>query len=222
MAKATGRLTKEELKHDTLVETAYKVEGYFNEHRNLIWMIGGGLVAVIVLILGLQMWMGSSAMTESYDLTMAKTLYGQKRLPEAMTQFQSVQSAHGGAVAAEAQYYMSRIKFDQGDFAGALAGFEACVNDYSPDDATAQGAIAGIAASLEATGRFDEAATKYVEASDKYPDTAYAPEGLTQASRIYLKLNQKDKALAMLDRIIKDYPDSQSFSKAKTLAGQLR
>jgi len=225
MAKASsthGRLTKEELKHDTLVETAVKVEGYFTEHRNTVYMIGGGILGVVVLILGLNLWMGSSAQSESYDLTQAKTMYGQRRLAEAQTQFQAVQSAHGGATAAEAQYYLSRIKFDQGDFSGAMSGFESCLKDYSADDETAQGALAGIAASAEALGRLDDAAAKYVEAAEKYPDTAYSPEAYNQAARVYLKLNQKDKALAMYDQIIAKYPDSQLFGRAKTQAGLLR
>jgi len=226
MAKAAAdrgaRLTKEELKHDTLVETAVKVEGFYETHKQTVWMAAGGLVALIVGIMALQGWMGSSANEESFALMQAKTAYGQRNLADAQAKFQQVQTNYGGETAADAQYYLGRIKFDQGDFSGAMMDFEACLKNYSPDEATAEGALAGIAGVLEATGRLDEAASKYVEVADKYSESAFAPEALTQAARVYLKLNQNDKALAALDRIVKDYPESQAFQKAKTQAEQLR
>ncbi|NUO18242.1 tetratricopeptide repeat protein [bacterium] len=226
MAKVTaergGRLTKEDLKHDTLVETAVKVESFYETHKQTVWMAAGGLVAAIVAIMALVGWMGSSADEESFALMQAKTAYGQRQLADAQAKFQQVQANYGGETAAEAQYYLARIKFDKGDYSGALMDFEACLKSYSPDEATAQGAMAGVASALEATGRLDEAASKYMEVAGKYPESAYAPEALTQASRLYVKLNQNDKALEALDRIIRDYPESQGFQKAKTLADQLR
>lgn len=221
-AERGGRLTKEELKHDTLVETAVKVESYYETHKQTVWMAAGGLVALIVVILGLQGWMGSSAGEESYALMQAKTAYGQRQLADAQAKLQQVQANYGGETAAEAQYYLARIKFDQGDYSGALMDFEACLKNYSPDEATVQGAMAGLASAMEATGRADEAASKYLEIAEKFSETAFAPEALTQAARIYLKQNQNDKALATLDRIVKDFPESQAFQKAKTQADQLR
>ncbi len=216
-----GRLTKEELKHDRLVETAVRVEGFYESHKQSVWIAAGGLVVVIVGFIALQGWMGSSANLESFELMQAKTSYGQQNLPDAQVKFQQVVASHGGAAAAEAQYYIARIKFDQGDFAGALAGFEACLTSYSPDKETEQGAMAGLAASMEATGRLDEAAAKFAETSEKFSSSAYAPEGLTQAARLYLKLNQTDKAKAALEKIVKKYPDSQAFQKAKSQLDQL-
>jgi len=226
MAKSAAdrgaRLTKEELKHDTLVETAVKVESFYETHKQTVWIAAGGLIALIVAGLAIQGWMGSSSNEESFALMQAKTAYGQRQLSDAQAKFQQVQANYGGAAAAEAQYYIARIKFDQGDFSGAFNDFEACLKNYSPDDATTEGAMAGIAGTLEATGRLDEAAVKFVEVADKFPDSPYAPEALTQAARVYLKTNQNDKALVALDRIVKDYPESQAFQKAKTQAEQLR
>ncbi|MCL4304446.1 tetratricopeptide repeat protein [bacterium] len=226
MAKAAatrgGRLTKSDLKHDTLVETAAKAEHFYHEHKNTVWMVAGGIVAIILVVIGLQAWMGSSATQASYEIFLAKSLYGQQRLAEAQAQFHTVQAAHGGATAAEAQYYLSRIKFDQGDFAGALAGFEACLKDYSPDKETALGAEAGVASTLEALGRKEEAAQRYEQVAQKFPKAAFAAEGLNSAARIYLEINQKDKAISVLDRIVQNYPDSQSATRARTLLGQLR
>lgn len=221
-AERGGRLTKEELKHDTLVETAVKVEGFYETHKQTVWMAAGGVVALIVVILALQNWMGSSALDESFALMQAKSAYGQRQLADAQAKLQQVQANYGGSAAAEAQYYLARIKFDQGDYSGALMDFEACLSSYSPDAATTQGAMAGIAGALEATGRTDEAAAKYLEIADKFAEEAYATEALTQAARIYLKQNQNDKALEALDRIIQGYPESQAFQKAKTQADQLR
>jgi TolA-binding protein len=226
MAKAAaqrgGRLSKEELKHDTLVETAVKVESFYESHKQNVWIAGIAVVVLIVGIMGVSKWMGSGSKDESFALMKAKTSYGQQNLADAQAQFQAVQNSYGGAAAAEAQYYIARIKYDQGDYAGALAGFEACMKNYSPDAETQEGALAGWAAALEATGKDSEAAEKYDEIASKFASSAFAPEALTQAARLYLKLNQNDKALAALDKIIKNYPDSQSFQKARQQADQLR
>lgn len=226
MAKASaergGRLTKEELKHDTFVDTAVKVESFYETHKQTVLMVAGGIVAVVAAVIALQGWMGSSSREESFALMQAKASYGQNQLADAQTKFQQVLTNYGGEAASEAQYYLGRIKFDQGDFSGAMIEFEACLKDNSPDAATTQGAISGIAGVLEATGRNEEAAEKFMEAASSYPETAFAPEALTQAVRIYLKINQNDKALVAVDRIVRDYPDSQAFQKAKTQSTQLR
>lgn len=221
-AERGGRLTKDDLKHDTLVETAVKVESYYDTHKHTVWMIGGGIVALVIAVLAINTWMGSSAKDESFALMQAKTSYGQGQLADAQSKFQMVQVNHGGSAAAEAEYYLARIKFDQGDFSGAKASFEACLNDYSPDAETIQGALAGLASCLEATGQLDEAAAKQIEIADRYSSSPYAPEALSQAARIYLKTNQQDKTLTALDRIVRDYPDSQNFQRAKQQADALR
>jgi len=217
-----SRLSKDDLKHDTLVETAVKVESYYDTHKQTVWMIGGGLIAVIVAILGINTWMGSSSKQASFDLMQAKTSYGMQQLGDAQTKFQQVLSNYGGTTAAEAQYYMARIKFDQGDFTGAKMGFESCLKDYSPDAETTIGAEAGLAATMEVLGQLDEAAAKFIEIADKNGSSPFAPEALTQAARIYTKSNQLDKAKTALERIVKNYPDSQNFQRAKQQFDALR
>ena len=101
-------------------------------------------------------------------------------------------------------------------------GFEACVTNYSPDQETLEASFAGWAAALEASGKDAEAAAKYEETANKFPQSAFAPEALTQASRLYLKLNQNDKALAAVDKIVQKYPESQAYNKARTQVDQLR
>ncbi|MCB9357275.1 MAG: tetratricopeptide repeat protein [Calditrichaeota bacterium] len=217
-----GRLSKSDLKHDKLVETAAKAENYYHSHKNTVWMVAVGILALVVIIIGLQNWMGSSSRAASYDLMLGKSLYGQRRYAEAQTQLQSTLSSHGGTTASEAQYYLARIKFDQGDFTGALAGFESCLSDYSPDADTQVGAEAGAASSLEALGRAEEAAQRYEQIAKSHHASVFAAESLNQAGRIYLSINQKDKAIAVLDELVREFPESQPASRARTLLGQLR
>ncbi|MCC6476817.1 tetratricopeptide repeat protein [bacterium] len=226
MAKATGtrggRISKQDLKHDALVETAVKVEGYYHQHKNTVIGAAVGVIALIVVVLGARSWMAGSAGEGQLEMTTAKSNYGMSRLEDARAGFESILTTSGGERAAEAQYYLGRIKFDQRDYSGAQAAFEAVLKEHSPNESTALGAESGMAACLEALGRDNDAAENFMTLAGKYSGAPFAAEALTQAARLYLKNNQTDKAISALQRLVSEYPESQGATKAKTQLDQLR
>ena len=222
MAKAAtaskGRkLSKKELREDKLVQTAYKIEQFYHQNQNRVL---GVVVVVLVIIVGgflLQRMTSQSSLEKSYDLTLAKMAYGQQQYDQARAGLQQVVDKYSGVTAAEAKYYIARIDFDQGQFAAAEQGFREYTQNFKGDEYVNCAAEAGLAASLEAQGKTGEAAEVYASVAQKYGKLPYATEALLAAGRIYLDLNQSDKAKEALDKIIRDYPASTAVPPAKKL-----
>jgi outer membrane protein assembly factor BamD (BamD/ComL family) len=214
-AKAAGKLTKKELREDKLVSFASKMERFYHENQNRVLGIA---VVIVILIAGgifLQRMSSESRLIESYDLTIAKMAYGQQQYEAARTGLEKVMSEYSGEAAAEAKYYLTRIDFDQAKYAEAEAGFRDYLKSYSGDKYTNCAVTSGLAASLEAQGKLDEAAVTYEQAAANFPGLAYAPEALAQAARVYMSINQDDNAVRVLKTIVDKYPDSGSVAKAK-------
>ncbi|MBU0691753.1 tetratricopeptide repeat protein [bacterium] len=221
-AKGAGKLTKKELREDKLVGYASKVERFYHENQNRVL---GIVVVLVILIAGgifLQRMSSESRMIESYDLTIAKMAFGQEQYDAARVGLEKVISEYSGEVAAEAKYYLSRIDFEQGKYTEAEAGFREYQQSFSGDDNTNCAAVAGLAASLEAQKKFEEAAATFEEAVQRFPKLAFAPEALVQAARIYMYINQNDNAARVLAELIEKYPDSNSAAKAKQDLDQLQ
>jgi TolA-binding protein len=212
---ARGHLSKKELKQDKLVEWTYKFENYYNHNRNLVIGVAVAIVVVVVGGLLISRSLESAKVEQSYELSMAKSAYGSGNIDQAKQSFEAVVSKFSGTAAGEANYFLGRIAFDQGDFAGAGTRFETYLKDYSVDRYMDASAWAGLAAVREAQGSSAEAAQTYERIAKDYMDLPYAPQALADAGRLYLKLNQKDKAIAALKTLREKYPDSALAVQAK-------
>jgi TolA-binding protein len=221
-AKTKGRLTKKELKQDKLVELAYKAEAFYLSHKNLVLGIAAAIVVVVAGTWLVQTSMQSSRDQENYDLTLAKMLYGSGQLEESKSGFTKVLSTASGDPAGEAQYFLARIAFEQGDFAQAERQFRKYLDQHSVDDMMDCAALSGLAASLESLGNLEEAAKTYEQASTEYPSEPYSPQGLLEASRLYVKINQPNSAKKLYKTIIEKYPESGVTAVAKKELDQIK
>ncbi|HEY3294247.1 MAG TPA: tetratricopeptide repeat protein [bacterium] len=213
-AKTKGRLTKKELKQDKLVEFTYKAEAFYATHQRLVLGVVGGVVVVILGVILLRHTIQNARLEESYDLTIAKMQFGSGKYEDARTAFQKV-IGEGGSAAGEAKYFLARIAFEKGNFTQAADEFKGYLKDFSVDDQMDCAAMAGLAATYEAQGNDSEAAKVYEETAEKYSKNVYASQALYQASRIYLKLGQKDKAVHDLQQIRDKYAEASITPQAK-------
>ncbi len=214
-AKTKGKLTKKELKQDKLVEFTFRAETFY--HKNKTWVIGA-LSALAVIVLAVVFYNSSqksSRLEQSYQLTMAKMNYGSGKLEEAKQGFQTVKTQFSGNVAGEAQYFLGRIDFEQGDYPAAENEFSTYLKDYSVDNALDAASLSGLAAAQEAQGKLDQALETYTKVADKYSSVAFAPQALQNVARLAQKLDQPDKAKQALQRIVDNYPESMSVQQAR-------
>jgi TolA-binding protein len=214
-AATKGRLTRQELKQDRLVDLTYKLEHYYYEHKNLVLGIAIGILVVVVGGVLVSRMMSGAKLEESYELTKAKTTYGMGSLSLAKEEFEVVVNKYSGDAAGEAKYFLGRIAFEQNDLSTAQAHFETYLKDYSVDNYLNAAAMAGLAATKEAQGKSEEAAKLYEQVAKDHPDLPYAPQSLIDAERLYLKINQKDKGIELLKLVRDKYPESSLAAQAK-------
>lgn len=214
-AAARGHLSKKELKQDKLVEWTYRLENLYHEKKNLVLGIGVGILVAIAAVILISRSMQSAKVEQSFDLSVAKTAYGLGNMEQAKSGFESVVSKHSGAAAGEANYFLGRIAFEQGDLATAQSRFEAYLKDSAVDRFMDASAWSGLAAVKEAQSDLAGAAAAYEKIAKDFADLPCAAQSLAEASRIYLKQNQKDKAISALQTLRAKYPESTLAAQAK-------
>ncbi|MDD5089180.1 MAG: tetratricopeptide repeat protein [bacterium] len=221
-AKTRGRLTKKELKQDKLVEYAYKVEHFYLANQKLVIGLAIAVVVVIAGIIGARKMIESSRLEQSYELMMAKMSYGAGRLDEAHEAFQKVLSTTGGGTAAEAKYFLGRVAFEQGDVSQAETQFKEYLDKFSGNAELDCAVHSGLAACLETQNKFEEAAQTYEKIWELFPENPFAPQALLEASRLYMKINQNDKALELAQLVADKFPDSSLRLAARARIDMLK
>jgi outer membrane protein assembly factor BamD (BamD/ComL family) len=214
-AKTKGRLSKKELKQDKLVETTMRLERFYRENQKLVLGIAAAIVIIVVGAVVVRKSMESDKLQESYQLTMAKMQFGSGKLSDAKSSFQKIVTSMGGATAAEAQYFLGRIAFEQGNYSQAADIFRTYTQKYTASDEIDCAALSGLAACQEALGSTAEAAKTFDQVADKYPNDPFAPQALWEASRLYTKLGQNDLSVRNLNKITEKFPQAAIVSQAK-------
>jgi TolA-binding protein len=226
VAQSTGkgkkRLSRREMKEDRLIATAQKVERFYDQNRNLVWAGAAIILVAVVAVFLIRANMRRSFEEASLDLTVAKLMFQAGRIAEAEPQFQAIRERHGGRIAGEAQFYLARTAFMRGDEAAAEAAFREYVDNYHIDRYLDVAAIAGLAASMEAQGKYAEAAETYMSIPRQYRKHYYSPEAMFQAARCYLWADQKDKAVETYLLLQRQYPSSTLKTKASRAVAQIQ
>ncbi len=226
VAQSTGkgkkRLSRHEMKEDKLIATAQKMERFYDRNRSVVWA-GAAVVLVVVIAVFLVRANRQRSFEEaSLDLTIAKLMFQTGRVAEAEPQFQAIRERYGGRASGEALFYLARSAFMRGDEAGAEAAFREYVDNYHIDNYLDVAAIAGLAASMEAQGKYAEAAETYMSIPRQYRKHYFSPEAVFQAARCYLWADQKDKAVEAYLLLQRQYPSSALASRASRVVAQIR
>lgn len=99
------------------------------------------------------------------------------------------------------QYLMS------GDYGAAETGFREHIKRYPADPATAE-ARYWLGESLFGQGRYQDAATIFLDTQRDYPDSKRAPENMLKLGITLEKLNNRDVACATFKQIPERYPQA--------------
>ena len=212
--KTKGKLSKKEMKQDKLVRLTYEVEHFYFQHQKWVMSVAVGIIVVVVAALLINRATKANRLEYSYQLTMAKLQMDSDQLPQARDALNRLISSAGGKVAGEAKFLTGRIAFQQGNYSEAADVFSAYLKEFSVDDELDCAAMMGLAAAYHATGKLEEAAQAYADAAKAHPKESCAAQALWEASRVYLDLKQKDKAIAMLSAIRDSYRESAVAGQA--------
>lgn len=187
---ATGRrVKKKNIKEDQLVTYAVRLSRWSQEHFNQVII---GVVALVVVI-AIAVFTANSRQSSSREaetrMATAMSQFLSGDFNAAGASFQQISQRHGGAAGARARYFQAESQLRMGQYAEALASFDAYLVDWEEFPAFREAAVVGRAMCHEGMGNYDaaaealESALELMDREDpRYLDTAYrAGEFLAKA-----------------------------------------
>ncbi len=206
------KLSKRELKQDTLVTSYVKVTTFYETNRRMISIVTG---AVIVLAIALIIYGRNRAASNVGASTAIGSVYqlfdsGQYQLaidgiPERNVKgLRSIVDDYGNSNAGDiARFYLANAYYALGKYQDALDQFK----KFSPTDETLDiSRLSGIGCCYEGLGMHKDAAEYFEKAADKDPKDAGCAENMSNAARNFAAAGQKDEALTLLKKLKKDFP----------------
>ena len=215
---------RHELREDTVVTFYARALGYFENNRNTVYGILGGIVLVVLLIF-VYSWNKSSknaqALTEmAYAVQKYEAGEYQASLDgdASFVGMIDIAEQYGSTASGNlARFYAADASFRVGKMEDALKYWEAYSKDANYLGASA---YAGEAAVHELNGDLKKAGDLFLRAATVFDSEITSPMYLESAARAYTAAGETSKALAALETIRDDYATSQAarnieFSIAK-------
>ncbi len=214
MLKPRKKITKKELKQDKLVTGYFKTVDFLRNNRKIVSGTITGLVIATIVVIAYMNNMRSSNTKAATELSQVLNLFDGGAYQVAIngdpTQnipgLKSIVENYGGSESGQqAKIYLADCYYYLGNYAEALKYFK----DYGGGDKFLQAsAYAGEAEIYGLRNDYTKAADYYDRAASRDSKNFLTPQYLLGAARNYIKIGKKDRALALLDRAKKDFPNS--------------
>ena len=204
---------------DALENKLEDVGDYFQQNRNIVLSVIGGIVLLIAGFFGYRAYVSSQDETAQIDLfpsvyqleadSLKKALSGDGKTPGLLTVADNYGSTPGGNLAA---FYAGLALLKQGKYDDAIDHLK----DFSSSDLLVQArAYALIGDAYVEKKNYDEAADYYRKAADYKPNKFFTPGYLMKLAVAYEQAKQNDKAISTYNDIIENYAQSAEAVSAK-------
>ncbi len=214
MVQKKKKIKRKEIQEDQLVTTFYKVEEFYELHKQNI-IIGVAAIAIIALAI---IWYQNKKTEDNQEATteLAKVIPlfekgSYKKAVEGepgtnLIGLKSIVENYGNTEQGEfAKIYLADSYYYLGDYKNAKKYFE----EYSGKSKLHKAAAyAGIAACYQKEGNFLEAANFYNKAATVSKFNPLTPDYLLNAGINFIKANKKDMAATVLKKIKKQFKTS--------------
>lgn len=211
------KFTKRQLKEDEFVQATFKATTFIQDHWKTI---ATAVIAVAIIMGGITLYNHHQTRTnrEASSLFFQAYLdFQEENIDSAREGFKEVSDEYGStSYGKEAALHLANIAYQNGAYDDAKNYFKKCIRNYPADHLFAISAHEGIAACLEAEGKFDEAAESYLKIADKHKDAMIATRNLLAAARAYEAADKYDSAASACQRIVDNYPESPDKATAET------
>ena len=227
MLEKRKRISKKEIKQDTLVTTYYKAYNFFVENQTRI-LIGAGVVALVVIAIVLYANKRSNdneaaaallaKVIPSYELGNFTEAIDGKLNPE-VTGLKAIVDKYGGTEQGEnARIFLANSYYYIGKYDEALENYQDYGGSNSLFKATA---LAGQANCFENKKDYSKAADLFKQASSISESDPSNAEYLMKAGIDLMKLKKNDEAKELFETIKKDYKTSNSAQEVDKYLVQL-
>lgn len=216
---------RQELREDKVVTFYTQFLDFFEENRNLVFGILGGIVLLVIMGFGYGIFKDRQEDQAQDALAGAVRLYekndwraaldgadGVKGLLEVADNFGSTKAGN------LALYYAADAYFKLGENESALNYFQQFDNG---SDALGAGGYAGEAAILESTGEYEEAGDRYREAALVFESDFTSGRYLQAAGRNYERAGAFGDAREVYELIRERFPDSAQANDVDMLMARV-
>jgi len=124
-----------------------------------------------------------------------------------------------GSAAPRARYHLGLLQQRLGNYAQAIAEFDA-VHRLYPNNDLARLAWLEVARTLGLAGRQDEAAAFYEKVAVWYPYSAEGEQALWEGGLVYYRLGRADVTVSLLARLRANFPNSRLLARATFWQGK--
>lgn len=225
---ATSQPTFEE----RVLEAAFRARDSWRKNQTL-WSVVAALVVCAAGAWGFWAWKTRTADIEANRLLGIGYVHLKNdRVDSALSAFERLGNDHSGLPVAKASLLAGNILFGRGDWKNAEARFRRAIEESKGLPLLAGGARRGLGACLIEQGRFEEAVKELESVVADYSHSPIqsidrAKEGssvddlpgmsipMWQLVLLQEKLNHKDEALKMAERLIRTYPSSEEANEAR-------
>ncbi len=217
----------DDITKDPLIQWFENANAYLQANKNAIISVSVAVVVVIASIIGYSFYSISQEEQAQQLLSIAEGYYAEGDYVKALD---------GDSF--ELTYGFKAIASDfSGTYAGNLASYYATISSYQlnnledalyymeqfdvPDGILGVGAINLHAKLFLAQGSFEAAAKHFEDAARWDNNEATTPSNLLSAAELYHEIGNNEKASALVDEILQEYPNSTQEARAEYLRGSL-
>ena len=217
---------RQELRQNKLVELYGRLLLLYEEHRQLVYGLGIGLIALILAIPGYVYYQQQRAAEANQLLGRILPTYEQGSYQQALegtgqrAGLLTIADDYDGTDAGNlAAFYAGSALYEQGEYDRALEYFQQF--DKSNDYISAS-AYAAAAALSESRGSSEQAAQRSEQAAEQYPNELTAPRYLLEAGQAYEDAGNYEAAEQAYRRIKDEYPDSGEATEVDRYLARVR
>jgi TolA-binding protein len=210
---------------EALAQEIGKFEKTFEKNSKLVYIIGGGILAAVLLYFGYQWYVGSQDKDAQAAMSSAVFAYEADSLNKALNGsgggmgMKRIADEYSGTKAANlAHLYAGSALVKQGKFDEAIEHLKS----FSASDLLVQGrAYALIGDAYMEKNSTDDAIDYYKKAASYNPSAQFTPGYLMKLAIAQEKGKKTSDAIETYSNIIEKYPTSQEAVNAKKFKGAL-
>ena len=222
MLKAPKKFNKKELKRDPLLDTMVKTQTFYEDNKKRIHGIGGGFIAIALIIFMLSFLHQSSEKEASILLGKAQVEYQERNYDKARQFLEYLVDGYSGTTSGDqGLFLLANIDFQEKKYSEARAHFQKFVDIYSDSNILLSSGYAGLGACYEAEENYAAAAEAYLKAWKAADDFPEAHDYLYNAAIDFEFAGDIEKAREYFSRLVEEYPDSSHVFDAKAKMAML-
>lgn len=180
-----------------------------------------GAVAVVLAIVAVVYYLNSSRSVREeagrkYAEALASSASGNDQVA-ILTLTQIVEQDADAVTTRQAVFMLGRLNLDSRNYPEATRFFEQYTSSYRDDKLMYAAALAGLGACAENQGQFADAAAKYQQAAEAYPEGPSEGDYLSSSMRAYLFAGDIEKARGQLAAIQAKFKTTELAQRAERL-----